>query len=68
MSRKEGPFLEDYDGHDYTCITFVPDLKKFRLHKISKDFLSLMQKRVYDLAGVISDKVKVFYNHKLVDV
>jgi len=64
----EGPFLEEYNGSDFTCVTFVPDLKKFRMRKFSKDFLDLMQKRVYDLAGVISSKVKVFYNHKLVDV
>jgi len=68
MSRMEGPFLEEYNGSDFTCVTFVPDLKKFRMRKFSKDFLDLMQKRVYDLAGVISSKVKVFYNHKLVDV
>lgn len=68
MSEMEGPFIEDYNGKDYTCVTFIPDLKKFKQRKMSENFIDLMKKRVYDLAGVISEKVKVFLNDKLVDV
>jgi len=68
MSEKVGPFIEDYNGNDYTCVTFIPDLKKFKLRKMSDDFIDLLKKRVYDLAGIVSEKVKVFLNNKLVDV
>ena len=68
MSEKDGPHIEDYTGKDYTCVTFVPDLKKFKQRRINSDFVNLLKKRVYDLAGVISEKVKVFLNNKLVDV
>ena len=35
---------------------------------MSEDFVDLLKKRVYDLAGVVSEKVKVFLNNELVDV
>jgi len=57
-----GPFIEDYSGDDFTCITFVPDLKKFKLMRMTDDFVDLLKKRVYDLAGIVSEKVKIFLN------
>lgn len=68
MSEKDGPHIEDYSGKDYTCITYIPDLSKFKQRRMKTDFIDLMKKRVYDLAGVISEKVKLFLNNKLVDV
>ena len=37
MSVKDGPHIEDYNGKDYTCITFIPDLKKFKQTRMKKD-------------------------------
>jgi DNA topoisomerase-2 len=51
----------------YTKIEFIPDLVKFKLTSLTDDIVSLMAKRVYDIAGV-SNKVKVYLNDKKIDV
>ncbi len=69
MSQREDPVITDNkDGKDYTCITFKPDLKRFGMEKLDNDILSLMSKRVYDMAGVTPAAVKVKLNDKLIDV
>ncbi|CAK5279846.1 unnamed protein product [Mycena citricolor] len=50
-------------GEEWTKITFKPDLKRFGMEAIDEDTLSLLRKRVYDMAGTVRD-VKVFYNSK----
>lgn len=51
----------------YTKIEFIPDLVKFKLTNLTDDIITLMAKRVYDIAGV-SNKVKVYLNDKKLDV
>ena len=48
-------------GEEYTRVTFKPDLKRFGMESIDEDTISLLKKRVYDLAGTVKD-VKVFLN------
>ncbi|KAG1825417.1 DNA topoisomerase [Suillus subaureus] len=48
-------------GEEYTKVTFKPDLKRFGMQTIDEDTLSLLKRRVYDLAGTVKD-VKVFLN------
>ena len=48
-------------GEEYTRVTFKPDLKRFRMETIDEDTVSLLKKRVHDLAGTVKD-VKVFLN------
>ncbi len=48
-------------GEEYTRITFKPDLKRFGMNRIDEDTASLLQKRVYDMAGTVKD-IKVFLN------
>lgn len=48
-------------GEEYTKVTFRPDLARFGMTRIDEDTASLLQKRVYDMAGVLKD-VKVFLN------
>ncbi|XP_009992519.1 PREDICTED: DNA topoisomerase 2-alpha [Chaetura pelagica] len=50
-----------FDGEDYTCVTFQPDLSKFKMDILDKDIVALMSRRVYDIAGSTKD-VKVFLN------
>ena len=50
----------------YTKITFQPDLAKFKLKELTDDIISLMSKRVIDMAG-ISNKVKVYLNDKKIE-
>ena len=48
-------------GEEYTKVTFKPDLKRFGMDSIDKDTVSLLKRRVYDLAGTVKN-VKVFLN------
>ncbi|KAG2023227.1 DNA topoisomerase II [Coprinopsis cinerea AmutBmut pab1-1] len=48
-------------GEEYTRITFRPDLKRFGMNSIDEDTVSLLKRRVFDMAGTVKD-VKVFLN------
>ncbi|KAH7911821.1 DNA topoisomerase [Hygrophoropsis aurantiaca] len=48
-------------NEEYTRVTFKPDLKRFGMDKIDDDTVSLLKRRVYDIAGTVKD-VKVFLN------
>lgn len=63
MSIKENPKIKDYTkGADYVEIRFIPDYQRFKLDGMSEDLYNLFKKRVYDLAGVLGRKVKIFFN------
>ena len=51
---------------DFTCVTFWPDLSKFRMKCMDSDIVSLLTKRAYDLAGITDPKVQVKLNGKLI--
>uniref|UniRef100_A0A8C9LDZ3 DNA topoisomerase 2 n=1 Tax=Pavo cristatus TaxID=9049 RepID=A0A8C9LDZ3_PAVCR len=59
--------LKHFDGEDYTCVTFQPDLSKFKMTTLDKDIVALMSRRAYDIAGSTKD-VKVFLNGKRLPV
>ena len=60
MSVKGKPRLEPAKKKDtFTCVTFKPDLAKFGMIVLEEQTVSLMRKRVYDLAGVLGKGVKV---------
>jgi len=48
-------------GEEYTRVTFRPDLKRFGMDRIDEDTVSLLKKRVYDMAGTVKD-IKVYLN------
>ena len=52
MTKVEPEKITDYSGTDFTCITFSPDLPKFKMEKLDDDFVSLLYRRAYDMAGV----------------
>ncbi|KAL4687383.1 hypothetical protein H8959_019511 [Pygathrix nigripes] len=67
MGRAGEMELKPFSGEDYTCITFQPDLSKFKMQSLDKDIVALMVRRAYDIAGSTKD-VKVFLNgNKLPD-
>jgi hypothetical protein len=47
-------------SEDWTSVTFKPDLSKFGMTALEADTVSLMRKRVYDLAGVLGRTCKVW--------
>ncbi|XP_034882958.1 DNA topoisomerase 2-alpha [Mirounga leonina] len=61
MGRAGEMELKPFNGEDYTCITFQPDLSKFKMQSLDKDIVALMVRRAYDIAGSSKD-VKVFLN------
>ena len=68
MGTKDKPKITDNKKkEDWTRITFVPDLARFNMTSIDKDTVSLIKKRVYDMAG-ITKGVKVFLDDERVKV
>ncbi|CAN2389744.1 DNA topoisomerase II activity [Pristimantis euphronides] len=63
MQKTSDPKIKYFDGDDYTCITFQPDLSKFKMEKLDKDTVALLTRRAYDIAGSCKG-VKVMLNGK----
>ena len=62
MSIAREPKIDKYSGDDFTEVTFYPDMTKFGMSigGLDSDIVSLMMKRVYDIAGSIGgEKGKV---------
>jgi DNA topoisomerase-2 len=63
MSRKDNPVIvEKKATKDFTCITFTPDLKRFKMDRLDEDIVALFTKRAYDMAGCTDQRVKVQIN------
>lgn len=58
MSKSDACKITDYkDAKDYVKITFSPDLERFQMLGLDDDIVSLLTKRVYDIAGCCGVKV-----------
>ncbi|VDN42904.1 unnamed protein product [Gongylonema pulchrum] len=70
MNEVDEPVIEDASGSetiDYTCVTFKPDLSKFKLTSLDSNTVDVMVRRVVDVAGTL-DGVNVFLNGTKVEV
>uniref|UniRef100_A0A667ZV02 DNA topoisomerase 2 n=1 Tax=Myripristis murdjan TaxID=586833 RepID=A0A667ZV02_9TELE len=67
MGRAGESHIKSFDGEEYTCITFQPDLSKFKMSILDKDTVALMTRRAYDIAGSTKG-VRVFFNGKRLPV
>ncbi|XP_061597159.1 DNA topoisomerase 2-beta [Cololabis saira] len=67
MSKTSDPKIKFFDGDDFTCVTFQPDLTKFKMEKLDKDIVALLTRRAYDIAGSCRG-VKVSLNGKKLPV
>ena len=68
MSKKEDPVIQaNGSGQDFTRVTFKPDLAKFNMTHLEDDTMSLLTKRVHDLAGVTDSRVRVKLNGQTID-
>lgn len=61
MGRAGDASIKPFSGEDHTCITFKPDLPKFKMTTLDKDTVALMTRRAYDIAGS-SKGVRVYLN------
>uniref|UniRef100_A0A8D0CLK3 DNA topoisomerase 2 n=1 Tax=Scleropages formosus TaxID=113540 RepID=A0A8D0CLK3_SCLFO len=67
MGRAGDSKIKPFDGEEFTCITFQPDLSKFKMQSLDKDTVALMTRRAYDIAGSTKG-VRVFLNGKKLPV
>ncbi|XP_077405664.1 DNA topoisomerase 2-beta [Vanacampus margaritifer] len=67
MSKTSEPKIKFFDGDDFTCVTFQPDLSKFKMEKLDTDTVALLTRRAYDIAGSCKG-VKVTLNGKKLPV
>ncbi|XP_062384995.1 DNA topoisomerase 2-beta isoform X2 [Sardina pilchardus] len=67
MTKTSDPKIKFFDGDDFTCVTFQPDLSKFKMEKLDKDIVALLTRRAYDIAGSCKG-VKVMLNGKKLPV
>ncbi|TRY99029.1 hypothetical protein DNTS_024575 [Danionella cerebrum] len=63
MGKTTDAKIKNFDGEDFTCVTFQPDLAKFKMEKLDKDIVALLTRRAYDIAGSCRG-VKVLLNGK----
>lgn len=61
MSRAGEAKIKPFSSDDYTCISFQPDLSKFKMESLDRDTVALLTRRAYDIAGSTKG-VKVFLN------
>jgi len=71
MNKINPPVLsKTTGGADYTCITFYPDLARFKMDCLDEDIVALLSKRVYDIAGTNTApgaKLSVYLNGSRID-
>lgn len=48
--------------HGWTCVTFLPDYPRFGTSGLDDSIRSIFRRRVYDMAGLVGKKCKVFWN------
>lgn len=68
MSNRSDPKVSSKKGNSYTKISFIPDFKRFNLKNLSNDIISLFKKRVYDIAGTLNMKIKVYFNDEKIEI
>ncbi|XP_031273762.1 DNA topoisomerase 2 [Pistacia vera] len=69
MGKKGEPTIAKCKENDnWTKVSFKPDLAKFSMTHLEDDVVSLMKKRVVDMAGCLGKSVKVELNGRRVPV
>ncbi|URE10379.1 hypothetical protein MUK42_03933 [Musa troglodytarum] len=69
MGKRSDPSITKCkEGENWTKVTFRPDLAKFSMTRLEEDVVSLMKKRVVDLAGTLGKSVKVELNGQRIPV
>lgn len=69
MGETSGPKITKYSQKkSYVEVTFYPDFKRFGLEKMTDDIVSLFHRRTIDIAGVSSEKIKVYFNDTKINI
>ena len=64
----EPPKITKCKGKPYTKIVFTPDYARLGISGLTPDMISLLKKRVYDVAAVTDKSLKVKYNSQIIPV
>lgn len=68
MSTKHQPAISSWAKKDFTCISFKPDLARFKMTGLDGDIVALFKKRVYDVAGVTDKSLNVYLNDEKIAI
>ena len=68
MKIVEDPIIKKSSAKPYTKVTWKTDFQRFEIDNFSEDMISLMIRRVYDIAGVTDPSVNVYYNEQKIKV
>ncbi len=69
MGKTSGAKITKYSQKkSYVQVTFYPDFKRFGLEKMEDDIVSLFHRRTIDIAGVSSEKIKVYFNDTKINI
>ena len=68
LDEIEKPTITKCKTKPYTKIVFKPDYKRLGITGLSSDFISLLKKRIYDIAAITDKALKVKCNSKLIPV
>ena len=68
MKKFDEPVIKKSTAKPYTKITWKTDFKRFGITGFTDDMLSLIKRRIYDIAGVTDNKVSVYYNGKKLNI
>ena len=68
MRNKTKAKKTEYKSKSYTRISWIADFKRFGKTKYSKDMLSLMVRRIYDLSGTTDKSINVSFNKQKISV
>ena len=62
------PHITKCKTKPYTKITFKPDYQRLGINGLTPDMISLLKKRVYDIAAVTDKSLKVKYNSQPIPI
>ena len=62
------PKITKCKSKPYTKIVFKPDYKRLGIDGLTEDMISLLRKRVYDVAAITDKSLKVKYNSTLIPI
>jgi DNA topoisomerase-2 len=66
MKDRGKPKITKYTGKSYTKVSWITDFTRFGLSIYSPKMYQLMERRLYDIAGVTDKFINVYYNGTLI--
>ena len=65
MKKRGKPKVTKVKSKSYTKISWIADFERFGLSCYSEKMYQLMERRIYDIAGVTDKSLNVYYNGSL---